>query len=606
VIRPPYRLAAATIIAAMSLPAPAQETTDAILVTANRTPVTKDDTLASVDVITREDIEQQQAQDVPDLLGGLAGIDLTRNGGRGNTSSINIRGTSNDQTLVLVDGVRVASATTGGPELSNLAPEQIERIEVVRGPRASLYGADAIGGVIQIFTRRNAGANASVTAGGNNTRAATLGYGRNGEQGFWSLNAARHLTDGFDVKDGTEPDDDSFRQSSLSFRGAREITDNARVTAATQYREGEPRFDGDPNGSSNKQHSTRLGLELTPTDYWDFSVDVSRAFDDTDAREFGGGRFITERDSLTYQNDFYLGGSQILTLGGDWRRDKVSGTTDYTDDERENAAVFGQYQWRPSAWDLELSLRHDDNEAFGTQTTGSATAGYQFTKTTHGFVSYGTGFKAPSFNDLFFPRQNFGFFAFEGNPDLEPEKSRSWEAGLRGGNAWHWEVTAFYTEVEDLIVNQTEDEGGLFVTRPTNVREAEIPGVEASIGGELAGLETNLNATWVDPEDKETGNQLPRRSRYSANLDVSRAFASVRLGGAAQYRSERYDDFANDTELGSYITLDLRAGWQFAPQWQLRGIVRNATDRTYQTADGFNTEGRVGLITVSWNQGNQE
>jgi len=576
----------------MSLPAPAQETTDAILVTANRTPVTKDDTLASVDVITREDIEQKQAQDVPDLLSGLAGIDLTRNGGRGNTSSIHIRGTSNDQTLVLVDGVRVASATTGGPELSNLAPEQIERIEVVRGPRASLYGADAIGGVTQIFTRRNAGANASVTAGGNNTRAATVGYGRNSDKGFWSLNAARHLTDGFDVKDGTEPDDDGFRQSSLSFRGAREITDNARVTAATQYRAGEPRFDGDTNGSSNKQHSTRLGLELTPTGYWDFSVDVSRAFDEIDAREFGGGRFITERDSLTYQNDFYLGGSQILTLGSDWRRDKVSGTTNYTDDERENAAVFGQYQWRPSAWDLELSLRHDDNEAFGTQTTGSAAAGYQFTQTMRGFVSYGTGFKAPSFNKLFFP--SFG------NPNLDAEHSRSWEATLTGSRNVDWHFTAFRTEIDDLI-------GFDPVTfTAANVDDAVIEGVEAQLTTTLAGLRTHFNATLQDPENDRTGNTLRRRAEVLANLNVSRRFGDFRLGADTRYRGDRYEDAANTDELEGFATVDLRAGWQFAPQWQLRGIVRNATDRTYQTADGFNTEGRVGLITLSWNQGNQE
>ena len=591
-------LAAAT---ALSLPAAAQERIDSVLVTANRTPTTASETLASVDVITREDIEERQPLDVPDLLGGLAGVDISRNGGRGNTTSVNIRGTSNGQTLVLVDGVRVGSATTGAAALGNLAPEQIERIEVVRGPRASLYGADAIGGVIQIFTRRNEGASASVTAGGNNTRAVNAGYGRRSEQGFWSLNAARFLTDGFDVVDDNgEPDDDGFRQTSLSFRGARELTDSARVDAAVQYREGEPRFDGNPDGSSNKQHSTRLGLEFTPIDAWDLSIDLTRAFDDSDGRAFGGGRFTTDRYGVTLQNDFYLGAEQVLTVGGAIRHTEVGGTTDFNEDERDNVGVFGQYQWRPGAWDLELALRHDDNEAFGTATTGSAAAGYQFTDDVRGFVSFGTAFKAPGFNDLFFP----GF----GNPDLEPERSRSWEATLTGSGAIDWRFTAFRTEIDDLI----GFDSATFTAE--NVDNATIEGVETRLATTVAGFRTRLNATLQDPENERTGNTLRRRAKVLANLAVSRQVGAFRYGADARFRGERYDDAANRDELGSFATVDLRASWEIAPQWRLRGVVRNAFDRDYATArtsgftagDEYNSEGRVALITLSWNQDSQE
>jgi vitamin B12 transporter len=590
-------LAAAT---ALALPAAAQERIEPVVVTANRTPTTADETLASVDVITREEIEERQPLDVPDLLGGLAGIDISRNGGRGNTASVNIRGTSNDQTLVLVDGVRVASATTGGAALGNLAPEQIERIEVVRGPRASLYGADAIGGVIQIFTRRNEGANASVTAGGNNTRAVNAGYGRRSDKGFWSLNAARHLTDGFDVKEDTEPDDDGFRQTSLSFRGARELSDRARVDAAVQYREGEPRFDGNPDGSSDKQHSTRLGLELTPTEIWDLSLDLTRAFDDSDGRAFGGGRFTTDRYGVTLQNDFYLGSDQVLTIGGDFRHTEVESTAAFTEDERDNTGVFGQYQWRPGAWDLELAVRHDDNEAFGNETTGSAALGYQFTDDVRGFVSFGTAFKAPGFNDLFFP----GF----GNPGLDPEQSRSWEATLTGSGPIDWRFSAFRTEIDDLIgfdpVTFTAE----------NVDNAVIEGVETRLATTLAGFRTRLNATLQNPDNERTGNTLRRRAEVLANLAVSREIGAFRFGADARYRGERYDDAANTDELGGFATVDLRASWQLAPQWRLRGVVRNALDRDYATArtsgftagDEFNAEGRVALITLSWNQGTKE
>jgi vitamin B12 transporter len=593
-----YRYGLGAALVACALPAAAQQTLDPVVVTANRTPQSASETLASVDVITREDIEQRQPLDVPDLLGDLAGIDLSRNGGRGNTASINIRGTSNDQALLLVDGVRVGSATTGGPALANLAPEQIERIEVVRGPRASLYGADAIGGVIQIFTRKNDGAQASVTAGGRDTKAVNAGYGRTGEDGYWSINAARHLTDGFDVVDDNgEPDDDGFRQTSFSFRGARELTDRARLTAAVQYREGEPRFDGSPDGSSNTQHSTRVGLALTPTKDWDLSLDVTRAFDDSDGREFGGGRFTTQRHAVNLQNNFYIGGDQVVTLGGQFRRDEVDGSTDYNEDERDNAAVFGQYQWRPGNWDFELSLRHDDNEAFGGATTGSIAAGYRLTDTVRGFVSYGTGFKAPSFNDLFFP----GF----GNPDLDPERSRSWEATVAGSGSIDWRFTAFRTEIDDLI----GFDPATFTAE--NVDNAIIEGVETRLSTTLGGFRTRLNATLQNPENAQTGNTLRRRAEVLANLDISRQIGDLRLGAAARYRGDRYEDAANTDQIDGFATLDLRASWQLAPQWQLRGVVRNATNRDYTTArtssftagDEFNAPGRQALITLSWNQG---
>lgn len=575
-------------------PTQAAETTAPVQVTATRTPLTADQALASVSVITREDIEERQPLDVPDLLADLPGVDISRNGGRGNTTSVNIRGTSNDQTLLLIDGVRVGSATTGGPALQNLSAAQIERIEVVRGPRASLYGADAIGGVIQVFTRQSDAAHASAGIGNRDGHELSAGIGRSGGQGFWSLNASRLQTDGFDVTDEGQPDQDGFEQDAVSVRGRYALTEALSVRGAAQYRDSEVEFDGfGSDGSDDTQAHYTVGVDWAVQPSWDLALFASRMRDDQDGRDQGGDRFITERREVTLQNDFYLSPTQTLTVGTDFRRDEVDGTTDFTEDSRTNAAGFVQHQWRPGTWSLELALRHDDNEAFGNETTGNAAVGYRFNDRLRGFASFGTGFKAPSFNDLFFPDRGF----FSGNPDLEPERSRSWEAGLAGGTDWRWNVAAFYTEIDDLIVFDAAS------AQSVNLDTAEIKGIEGDVATRMLGFDVSANATWVDPRDEATDNRLPRRARLTVALDVSRRIGALELGGSVSYRGESFDDTANEDRLGAFALVDLDAAWHFTPQWILRGTVRNAADREYASTAGFNAPGRTAMLTLSWNHG---
>ncbi|MDZ7811282.1 MAG: TonB-dependent receptor [Arhodomonas sp.] len=265
---------------------------------------------------------------------------------------------------------------------------------------------------------------------------------------------------------------------------------------------------------------------------------------------------------MNWQNDLFLGADH-LDQASVWIRydDEVSGTIDYAEDSRDNLAVFAQHQWSPGAFDLQAAVRHDDNEAYGGETTGSLATGYDFAPALHGYASWGTAFKAPTFNDLYYPDTGF----FKGNPELDPERSRSLEAGLRGGRDWRWRFAAFHTEVDDLIAY---DAGA---AASVNVNEARIRGLEGEISTRLAGIDTRLAATWLDTEDRDTGNELPRRPEFSATLGLSRDFGRATLGTEVHYGGERYDDLANTTELDSYTVVDATAAWRINDEWTLRG-----------------------------------
>ncbi len=586
--------------------AQAQSLQEPIVITASRTPITADEALASVSVLTREQIEQSTAQDLPGLLNTLPGVSISRNGGRGQNSSLYLRGTNRDHVLVLVNGVRVGSATTGEPALGNLPLEQIERIEVVRGPRSTLYGSDAIGGVIQIFTRDDA-TFARVGGGTQNTVSASAGIGGRVGRASGGVSVSGFRTEGFDATDernfAPDPDRDGYRQRSLNLRGSFEATTDLTFDASLLHSEDTVEFDGTPDETDGTTRIATLGPDWLALPSWRLRLTGAETLDDKDSRPFGGDRFATRRSQISWQNDFFLSDRETLTLGLDYRDDRIE--TDVTDRTTgdplsydktscENRAVFGQYQWYGDAWDLLAALRHDDNEAFGEVTTGNLAAGYRFANGVRVFAAHGTAFKAPSFNDLYYPDVGF----FRGNPNLRPERSHTSEVGIEGGDIWRWQVNAFHTEVDDLIIF---NDG-----RSENVNEARIGGAEASLTTTLAGADARLGMTLLDAEvldaeeDATIGNELPRRPPYSVHLSLARDLGPVRAGASVSYNSESFDELSNTTELDAYTVVDLSAAWQVAPDWTLRGEVTNLFDEDYQTADTYNAPGRAVFVSVNW------
>lgn len=582
----------------LATPAQAEpDSQDAVIVTATRTAVTANETLAAVTVINREDIERSQAKTAIELLTGIAGLDSNVSGGYGKVTDFFLRGTNSDHVLVLVDGVRIGSATLGTVSWQYLPVEQIDRIEIVRGPRSSLYGADAIGGVVQIFTRRGKdgiSAGAAAGYGTYDSREYTANVsGANGGS-HYSLVASRFQTDGINtqpVSVANEPDTDGYRNDSFSTRVGHRFAGGAEIEARLMHAQGSTEYDGSfSNETDFIQNTVGAEWRFAPTSAWNVKLQAARSRDETD--DFLNGVYVstfnTNRRLQSWQNDVTLAPKQLLTLGADWQTDLVESSTAFNATSRDNTGYFAQHQAGFGRHDLLVGLRRDDNEAFGTRDTGNLAWGYALQGERLRLVaSYGTAFKAPTFNQLYDP--------FVGNPAIRPEKSESVELALRGKQEWgKWDVRVYRTDVDDLIIFQPP------TYQAININRARIRGLETEVSTKTGWGEVALNATLLDPRDVETDKLLPRRARRSLRLDADRAFGPLRLGAEWLAQGRRYDDPANTVRMGGYGLVNLRARYDLGKYWSLRARADNIFDKEYETAATYNSLGRRYFVTLGY------
>ncbi|HEV2540728.1 MAG TPA: TonB-dependent vitamin B12 receptor [Frateuria sp.] len=585
-----------------------------VIVTATRTAITVDDALSSVTVITREDIDRLQPVSLIDLLQGLPGVSFTQAGGLGQQSSLFLRGTNSSHTLLLIDGVRVGTVSAGIPAFDQLSLDQIERIEVVRGPRSSLYGADAIGGVIQIFTRHG-------RQEGQLTPSLRLGVGSRGyadgqfglsggdKHAWYNLSVGGQYTRGINAcRVGAaeafagcfvdEPDRDPYRnRNALANAGYR--WDNGTELAATWLRSaGHVDFDGAPYGNQNHNLQQVAGARLgfDPLSAWHVTLGAGQSLDES--RTYNDGVFMrygnSRRNQASWQNDLSLAQNQLLTLGVDWQQEHLSSDTGYLASSRDDTGGYAQYQGSFGRHEIQLSARRDDNQQFGGHTTGAAAWGYAFDHGLKLSASWGSAFHAPTFNDLYYP---FGI----GNPDLKPETSRSVELGLAQKQAgWHWALNAYQTTIEQLIALDA-------IYFPRNISRARIGGLEAQFGTELAGWQLDSYLTLQRPLNRDgganDGHLLPRRAERTARIDLDRRFGAFGIGASLFAAGARYDDLANLHRLGGYATTDLRASYAFAPGWQVEARLANVFDRRYETVYYYNQPGRSWYLTLRYTPG---
>ena len=577
---------------------------DAVVVTATRTAITTDAALAPVDVIDRDAIARSQAGSLGELLRGRAGINLSNQGGTGKLSTLFVRGAESDHVLVLVDGVRIGSATSGLASFQDLPVALIDRIEIVRGPRSSLYGSDAIGGVIQIFTRRDRGEAANfrfhVGAGSQGRREGGVGVGGNAGRGWFGVDAAFQSTDGINACRGAgfpvfagcfvdgQTDRDGYRNQSFSARGGVDIGESVTLEAHALYVSGHNEYDGSfVDNSDIRQQALGAQLRWKASERVDLRFNVGSNLDASD--NFIGsapnGDFASRRNSASVQADIALADAQLLTLGVDWLHDRVDSDTDYDSTRRGNRAAFAQYQGTFGSNDVQLALRRDDNDQFGGETTGTAAWGLNFADGWRITASYGTAFKAPTFNELYYP-----FFS---NPALRPESSKTYEVGL----AWRGKTTrvrldAFNTDVKDLIAYNAT----LFL--PDNIEKARLRGAELRVDSRLFGWDLGASASWLDPQDRRSGHDLPRRARETARLELDRGFGKFRLGFTGVAEGDRYDDLANVRRMGGFATLDVRGEYAVTADWTLQARVANVFDKSYETAAFYNQPGREYFVTL--------
>jgi len=595
--------------AALAAPGPAPQATDLdqVVVTATRTATTVEQALAPVEVLGRDAIERSQARSLHDLLRGRAGISLSRQGGPGKLATLFMRGAESDQTVVLVDGIKMGSSTSGLVSWQNLPVELIDRIEIVRGPRSALYGADAIGGVIQIFTRRDEadGWTPRAHAGGGSHGAHEFGTGLGGRSGqaWFGADYSFQRTEGFNSCEVAEfagcfitepePDLDGYIQHALSLRGGYDFSDAWKLALHAMRSEGENEFDGGYSDYSETlqqvvgatlawQAGERTRLALTAGR----NVDASDQFKDGLAT----GWFSTHRDSATLQADLELATGQTLTLGADWLRDEVESDTAYERDRRSNRAAFAQYQGVFGAHSLQASVRHDDNDQFGEHGTGGIAWGWELGAGFRLNEGWASAFKAPTFNELYYP--------FFGNPGLAPEESETIELGVAWrGATWDLRLDAFETRVDDLIAYDAA------LGLPNNIEQARMRGAELSAHGELAGWFVDASLGWLDTENRSgfnSGNALPRRAGENARIDLDRGFGRLRLGLTGIAEGSRWDDVGNSIRLPGYATLDLRAEYELTASLTLQARLANVFDRDHETAAFYNEPGREWMLTLRW------
>ena len=588
----------AAMAAAMLSPVHAATTEEAVIVTATRTARTADETLASVSVITRADIERTQAKNVAELLTGEAGINVTVNGGYGKSTSVFLRGTNSDHVLVLIDGIKIGSATLGTAAWQHLPLDLIERIEIVRGPRSSLYGSEAIGGVIQIFTRRSTEkfqGQAEVGYGTYGTSKFSAGISGTDGNTRYNLTAGHFNTDGIDAKTssaGNEGDRDGYRNESYSARLTHRLAGGAEIELHTLHARAHTEFDGTTeNQTAFLQDVVSARLNFAPTNDWSVKLQTGTSRDYTDSFKNGRFRstFNTLRNIASWQNDVTLTKDQLLILGVDYQDDRVGSTTAYTRTERADTGVFLQHQGKFGDHDVLVGLRRDDNEQFGIHNTGNLAWGYALSPRLRARLSYGTAFKAPTFNQLYFP----GY----GDPNLRPEKSKTYEAGLRGRQDWgSWNVSAFQTNVENLIATVTVSG----VSTAQNVDKALIKGLETEVSTKLADWETRAALTLLDPRDTGRDNILTRRTKRILSLKADRTFGRWHVGADWLAQGHRYDSDANRTRLGGFALVNLRGQYDLSKQWVLRANLDNVFDKAYQTVNTYNSPGRTVFVSLGY------
>ena len=580
---------------------PETVSSDTVVVTATRTAQTADASMASVQVIRRDEIERAQANDVAELLRFFAGVDIGRNGGPGQATSVFIRGTESNHTLLLIDGVKANTATDGGAAWQNIDPALIDHIEIVRGPRSSLYGSEAIGGVVQIFTRKpskGVSEGGSFGLGSNNT---VRGDARlSGTQGKvrGSMALSFQDTDGFQTLI-SQTDDRGYNNKTVNVDvgvdlGAVDVAFSTWVTQGkTEYYAGFPPFISLADQDFRNQ-VTAVTLSSSPVDNWNSQLKLSFN-EDRITQNQSSDVADTERWAVDWQNDIQLGETQLLTVGAYAANENVDfeGFGQPFNKDRNIVAMFGQDDIVLGGINVLLAARYTDDEVFGKETTWNTTLGYHFSAASSVYASVGTGYRTPTFVEL--------FSSAGGNPNLNPEESTNYELGakyqLGAGNKVS--VTAFQNEIDDLVAF-AQDAGGNFVAE--NVEKTRTRGVEIEYRYRFGKWSGFLSGTYQNPENRDTGEQLARRAKKSFSAALNYNAGPYQFGGKFLATGKREDfngPFA-PSPLGGYGVLDLNASKKINPNLTVRGRLENVFDKDYQTAGGFKTQGRAVFLNLDF------
>ena len=603
------KLFAALLCAVSSIAYAASDSLDEVVVTASRTEQVLMQTLLHTSVLTRQDIDTSQAADVPTLLRNLAGVEIYQSGGIGKQSSLFLRGTNSSHTLVLLDGVRISSATTGATAIDQLMLDQIERIEVVRGNVSSLYGSEAIGGVIQIFTRRGKGApsfNVSAGAGSHNTQRAAAGFGGEVASTAFNVQLSKFKTDGVSaispgIVPTVNPDIDGYRNNSVSANVRHALSDAHSLSASLFDSNGTNQFDnayaGTTNVSDSKSHIQKVAVvsDNRLSANWQSKLQLSRGVDNYQdiLNGVAGAELKSTNNLLTWQNTLHLAEHNVLIVGLEKLKQQVASQTLYTRTERTGDSLFVGYTGNYGVQQVQLNLRRDKYSDFGTANTWLLGYGFDVTPAWRVTASTSTAFKTPTFNDSHAP------VSWGANPNLKPEQSRNSELGLHyENNEQRLNAVYFDNRIRDLIVADSS-----WVMQ--NLNEARINGLELGYNGQFGDTKVKLAATRQNPRDAQTGQTLLRRAKNFSSAGVTQQLDALKVGGEWQHSGVRADIDINTfarTTLAAYDVVNLTASYAFNKQFNLAARMDNLFNQDYMLVHGYNTPGRTFYLGLSFQQ----
>ncbi|MGE8320041.1 MAG: TonB-dependent receptor domain-containing protein [Comamonas sp.] len=604
--RAALRLSAISVAAlALCSPALAQDggaPLSEMVVTANRTAQPLSDLVADMSIVDRETIERAGPSGVADVLSRLPGIEMVRNGGPGATTSLYLRGADTRFTAVYIDGVRIDSQSTGGASWQAIPLSVIDRIEVLRGPAAAVYGSDAMGGVVQIFTKKGEGAPqpyVGMGLGNRGTFTAEAGVSGGADGWDYAIGLARAQSHGFNARTvaTANPDDDGYRNNAVFGRLGYQINRQHRVEATllssymnSGYDASKPPVD---DRSISKLQTLGLNWQAQWTSEYSTKLQYTQSRDEYETRP---SLYLTDTrlQNYLFQNE-YRRGIHTLTAALERREDKLE-NGDIDRKRFQNALALG-WGLRSGAHTAQFNLRHDRDSEFGGKTTGSASYGYEFMPHWRATVSAGTAFRAPTL---------YQRFSMYGDPSLTPEQGRNAELGLRWADGHDsFSATVYRNRVRNLInwvggTGTCAGNEGPFGGCYASVGRAVYEGVTLAGGTRVGMVNLRASVDFQNPHDLDTGKMLARRAKRRATLSADTTLAGWTLGGELQANGQRYDDAANTKVLGGYTLLNLTASTQLGKDFSLVARLNNLADKKYELARTYATEGRSVYVGVRW------
>jgi vitamin B12 transporter len=584
--------------------------TPQVLVTASRLPQPASDVLSDHQIISAEEIANAGQVSVAELLQKTHGIEITSNGGAGTVTSVLMRGTTNAQSIVLVDGVRIGSSTLGGATWSAIPLSQIDHIEIVYGPLSSLYGADAMGGVIQIFTRQGTqgiAPNATFGVGSFGKRTLDAGVaGGSAEHALrYALQTAREQSDEFSAsKPSTgpytyNPDRDGYTRTSASGSVSFAPVKGAELGMRFLHSRLASQFDAGPDYDDrmvSQLETLTLYGDVHISDIWRSKVQLSRSADKSASdASYGKDRANTTQTDVQFQNDLTIG-TDLLQLVLEHRNEDVDADAAELTRGRSSNSVAGAYQLKRGPHLATLSVRDDSNSQYGSNRTGNLAYGYRLGAALRVNASYGTSFRAPTFNDLYFP----GY----GVSSNRPEYGRNAEAGLvYTDGAARLTASVYRNRVTDLIdyapvcpVEVASHPYGCAY----NIKSATLSGL--SLGGTKAfdNVDVRGSLDFDDPSDDSTGLRLARRAQRHASAGLAYTLGPLKAGVEGVFSGARFNDSANATRLGGYGIINLTASYAINADWSVFGRWNNVGNKDYELASGYATAGRNLFVGVRY------